>query len=72
MVLDAWNGYHSLVIHEDDRGLTTFITPWGVFCYVRAPQGFLSSGDGYNRQMDDILQGLERLARSLSMTYKYV
>ena len=62
-VIDAWNGYHSLVIHKDDRGLTTFITPWGVFRYVRAPQGFLSSGDGYNRRMDEILQGLERLAR---------
>ena len=62
-VLDAWNGFHSLLIHPDDRHLTTFITPIGLFRYVRAPQGFLSSGDGYNRRMDEILLEFERLVR---------
>ena len=28
-VFDAWNGYHSVPLHKDDRHLTTFITPWG-------------------------------------------
>ena len=28
-VTDAWNGYHSVPVHPDDRHLTTFITPWG-------------------------------------------
>ena len=28
-VFDAWNGYHSVALHPDDRHLTTFITPWG-------------------------------------------
>ena len=28
-VFDAWNGYHSIQLHEDDKHLTTFITPWG-------------------------------------------
>ena len=60
-VVDAWNGFHALVIHEEDRPLTTFITPIGVFRYIRAPQGFLSSGDGYNRRMDEILAETERL-----------
>lgn len=27
-VFDAWNGYHSVPLHPDDRHLTTFITPW--------------------------------------------
>ena len=27
-VFDAWNGYHSVPICEEDRHLTTFITPW--------------------------------------------
>ena len=26
-VLDAWNGYHSCLLHPDSRDLTTFITP---------------------------------------------
>ena len=62
-VLDAWNGFHSQEIHEEDRDLTTFITPIGLFRCVRAPQGFLSSGDGYNRRMDEILAEYERLVR---------
>ncbi|CAC5409692.1 unnamed protein product [Mytilus coruscus] len=27
-VTDAWNGYHSVPIREEDRHFTTFITPW--------------------------------------------
>ena len=48
-VTNAWNGYHSVPLCEADRHLTTFITPYGRWRYARAPQGFLSSGDGYNR-----------------------
>ena len=62
-VVDAWNGYHSLEIHPDDRHLTTFMTDMGLFQYVRAPQGFLSSGDGYNRRMDELVCAIERLVR---------
>ena len=46
-VLDAWNGYHSIPLHEDDRHLMTFITPWGRYRYRTAPQGYIASGDCY-------------------------
>ncbi|CAB3996762.1 Hypothetical predicted protein [Paramuricea clavata] len=45
-VFDCWNGYHSVPLHEDDRHLTTFITPWGPYRYKTAPQGYIVSGDG--------------------------
>ncbi|MCG7876793.1 MAG: hypothetical protein N0C90_10735, partial [Candidatus Thiodiazotropha endolucinida] len=32
-VTDAWNGYHSVPICEEDRHITTFITPWGGYRY---------------------------------------
>ena len=54
-VLDAWNGYHSVPLHEDDRHLTTFLTPWGRYRYCAAPQGYVSSGDGYTRRYDEIV-----------------
>ena len=54
-VTDAWNGYHSVPIHPDDRHLTTFITPWGRYRYRVAPQGFLASGDGYTQRFDAII-----------------
>ena len=28
-ILDAWNGYPSMSLQEEDRHLTTIITPWG-------------------------------------------
>ena len=54
-VTDAWNGYHSVPIHPDDRHNTTFITPWERYRYKVAPQGFLASGDGYNQRFDAII-----------------
>ena len=53
-VFDAWNGYHSVALHPDDRHLTTFITPWGRYRYRVAPQGCVASGDGYSRRFDEI------------------
>ena len=54
-VFDAWNGYHSVPLCEEDRHLTTFITPWGRYRYKTAPQGYIASGDGYTRRYDEIV-----------------
>ena len=54
-VTDAWNGYHSVPIREEDRHITTFITPWGRYRYKVAPQGFLASGDAYNQRFDALI-----------------
>ena len=54
-VSDAWNGYHSVPLRQSDHHLTTFITPYGRWRYTRTPQGFLSSGVGYNRRFEAIL-----------------
>ena len=70
-VTDAWNGYHSVPLRESDRHLTTFITPFGRYRYTRAPQGFLSSGDGYNRRFDAILSNFQRKERCVDDTVHY-
>ena len=54
-VCDAWNGYHAVPLHPDDRHLTTFITPWGRYRYRVAPQGYVASGDGYTKRFDAIV-----------------
>ena len=69
--MDAWNGYHSVPLRESDRHLTTFITPFGRWQYTRAPQGFLSSGDGYNRRFDAILSEFQRKERCVDDTIYY-
>ena len=70
-VTDAWNGYHSVPLRESDRHLPTFITPFGRWRYRRAPQGFLSSGDGYNRRFDAILTDFQRKERCVDDTIHY-
>ena len=70
-VIDAWNGYHSVPLRESDRHLTTFITPFGRWRYIRAPQGFLSSGDGYNRRFDAVLSALVSKERCVDDTIHY-
>ena len=62
-VLDAWNGYHSVLLSPDARDATTFITEWGRYRYLRAPQGFHASNDGYTKRFDDITQDFPRVAR---------
>ena len=62
-VADAWNGFHSVPLRTEDRPLTTFITPLGRYRYKRAPQGYASSGDGYNRRFDDVLCDFPRNKR---------
>ena len=61
--LDAWNGYHSVAIREEDRHKTTFITEWGRFRYKTAPQGYLASGDGYTHRYDKVTMGFGDVKR---------
>jgi hypothetical protein len=32
--LDAYSGYHQIMMKESDRLTTTFVTPFGTYCYV--------------------------------------
>ena len=63
-VTDAWNGYHSVPLREEDRHLTTFITPWGRYRYRTAPQGYISSGDGYTRRLTKLHQTFQIKSKS--------
>ena len=70
-VMDAWNGYHSVPLGESDCNLTTFITPFRRWHYTRAPQGFLSSGDGYYCHFNAILSSFEHKERCVDDTIHY-
>ena len=70
-VADAWNGYHSVSLRVSDRHLTAFIKPFGKWRYTRAPQGFVSSKDGYNRRFSAILADFERKERCVDDTIFY-
>ena len=67
-VSDAWNGYHSTELDENDRHFTTFITPRGRFRYKVAPQGYIASGDGYTRRFDEIVTDVQRKVKCIDDT----
>jgi hypothetical protein len=49
--LDAYSGYHQIKIKESDQLATSFITPFGTYCYVTMPFGLKNVGAMYQRCM---------------------
>ncbi len=47
--LDAYSGYHQIIMAKEDEEKTTFITPFGVFCYTKMPFGLISARNTYQR-----------------------
>ena len=62
-VLDALKGYHQCPIDQDSQILTTFITPFGRYKYLRAPYGISSISEHYNCRMTEAFNGLSGFGR---------
>ena len=62
-VADAYNGYHQIALDSESSKLTTFITEFGRFRYLRTPQGLCSAGDAYNSRYDQVLSDIPRKHR---------
>ena len=56
--LDASKGFHQLVLPEDSRKYTAFVTPSGFHQYKRLPFGYKNSAQIYQRMMEDTLRDL--------------
>lgn len=70
-VLDAVEGYHAVSLDEESQPLTTFITPWGRYMYLRMPQGYLASGDAYTRRYDEIIKDVPRKVKIVDDSLLY-
>ena len=57
--LDASSGFYQIPLHDDSAKLTTFITPFGRFCFRRVPFGITSAPEIFQREMSEMLQGLD-------------
>ena len=49
--LDAYSEYHQIAMKESDQLMTSFITPFGSFCYVIMPFGLKNAGAMYQHCM---------------------
>ena len=61
--VDALHGYWQLELAEEDQDLTTFITPYGRYKYLRGPMGFAATGDAFCRRGDEALSGLQNCVK---------
>ena len=57
--LDCNSGFWQEKLDPDSRLLTTFITPFGRFCFNLMPFGIKSSPEYYQKKMSQILEGSE-------------
>src|SRR4051812_11323938 len=49
--MDGFSGYNQITMAPKDMEKTTFITPWGTFCYKVMPFGLKNAGATYQRAM---------------------
>jgi hypothetical protein len=54
--LDAYSGYHQIKIKESDQLVTSFITPFGMYCYTTMPFGLRNAGATYQRCMNHVFR----------------
>ena len=57
--LDANSGFWQIPLANESALLTTFITPFGRFCFNRLPFGITSAPEHFQRRMSEVLQGAE-------------
>ena len=56
-VIDTVDCYHSVALDPESQPLTTFITGWDRYMYLRKPRGFVAAGDAYTHWYDAIYEG---------------
>ena len=57
--LDANSAFWQRKLSEESKLLTTFITPWGRFCFERLPYGISTGSEQFQKVMMEKLEGLE-------------
>ena len=57
--LDANSGYWQIPLSKESAILTTFISPFGRFCFKRLPFGITSAPEHFQRRMSSLLSGID-------------
>ena len=55
--LDAYLGYHQISMCIDDEEKIVFVTPFGVYYYIKMPFGLKNAGSTYQKCVHIVLEG---------------
>jgi hypothetical protein len=55
-LLDCFLGYHQIWLRKKDEEKTSFVTPFGTYCYLRMPNGLKNADPTFCRMTKDILK----------------
>jgi hypothetical protein len=55
-LLDCFSGYHQIYMKEEDKASTSFITPFGTYCFIRMPEGLKNAGSTFSRLTKTVLE----------------
>ena len=56
--MDGFSGYNQIKMAPEDMEKTTFITPWGTFCYRVMPFGLKNARATYQRVMSTLFHDM--------------
>jgi hypothetical protein len=51
-MLDGFLGYNQIMVHLNDRGKMTLMTPWGTFMYAKMHFSSMNVGATFQSEMD--------------------
>jgi hypothetical protein len=55
-LLDCFSGYHQIYMKEEDKANTSFITPFGTYCFIRMPEGLKNARSTFSRLTKTVLE----------------
>jgi hypothetical protein len=55
-LLDYFSGYHKIYMKEEDKASTSFITPFGTYCFIRMPKGLMNAGSTFSPLTKTVLE----------------